>query len=192
MAEVVGGILGRNSGERFGESMLEGGDRAGLEGAQLLFNLCPAFFDRVEIGRVRRQVTERGAGLFNEIPDAIHFMGSQIVHDDELAGLQLRAQDVFEISPEDIAVGGCFDRHRSHPSGNTDRPQHRQCPPASGRNPFFDARAVPRASITPGHFCGDTALVNEDEPRRIDLSGFLPPELALRFDSLAVLLGGVE
>lgn len=192
MAEVVGGILGRNGRERFGESVLESGDRTGLERAQLLFDLCPAFFDRVEVWRVGRQVTERGAGLFDEFPDTVHFMGSQIVHDDQLTGLQLRTQDVFQISPEDIAIGGCFDRHCSHPSGNTDRSQHRQRSPAAGRNSFVDARAIQPTSITPRHFRGDAALVNEDELRRIDLSGFLPPELALCFDSLAVLLGGVE
>ena len=192
MAEVVGGILGRNGGERFGESVLEGGDGTGLECAQLLFDLCPALFDWVKVGRVGRQVTERGSGLFNEFPHAVHFMGSQIVHDDQLTGLQLRTQDVFQISPEDIAIGGRFDRHRSHPSGNAHRSQHCQCPPAAGRNSFVDARAVQPASVTPRHFRGDAALVNEDEIRRIDLSGFLPPELALRFDSLAVLLGGVE
>ena len=192
MAEVVGGILGRNCGERFGQSVLEGGDGTRLERAQLLFYLCPALFDRVKVRRVGRQVTERGAGLFNEFPDTVHFMGSQIVHDDQLTGLQLRTQDVFEISPENIAIGGRFDRHRSHPTGNTDRSQHCQRSPASGRNSFFDARAVQRTSVTPRHFRGDAALVNEDELRRIDLSGFPPPELALRFDSLAVLLGGVE
>jgi hypothetical protein len=51
---------------------------------------------------------------------------------------------------------------------------------------------VQGAAIAPGHFRGDTALIDEDELRRIDLPGFLLPELALRFDSLAVLLGGVE
>jgi len=172
--------------------VLESGDGTGLERAQLLFDLCPALFNRVKVRRVRRQVTEGGAGLFNEFPDTIDFMGSQIVHDDQLTGLQLRTQDVLEISPEDIAVGGRFDRHRSHPAGNTNRSQHCQCPPASGRNSFFDARAVQRTSITPRHFRGDAALVNEDELRGIDLSGFLLPKLALRFDSLAVPLSGVE
>ena len=192
MAEVVGGILGRNGGERFGESMLEGGDGTGLERAQLLFDLCPALFDGVKVRRVGRQVTKRGSGLFDEFAYAVHFVRSEVVHDDQLTGLQLGTQDVFEISPEDIAVSGRFDRHRSHPSGNTDRSQHGQCPPPSGGNSFFDARAVQRTSVTPRHFRGDAALVNEDELRRIDLSGFLLPELALRSDSLAVLLSGVE
>lgn len=192
MAEVVGGILGRNGGERLGEGVLEGGDGTGLERTQLLFDLCPALFDRVEVGRVGRQVAERRAGLFNEFPYTVHFVSSQIVHDDQLTGLQLRTQDVFEISTEDISVGGRFDGHRGHPAGNTDCSQDCQCAPAAGRNSFFDARAVPRTSITPGHLRGDAALVNEDELRRIDLSGFLLPEPALRFDSLTVPLGGVE
>ena len=175
-----------------GRASLEGGDGTGLECTQLLFDLRPAFFDRVEVRRVGRQVTERGAGLFDEFPHTVHFVRSQIVHDDQLTGLQLWTQDVFQISAEDIAVGGCFDGHRSYPTGNTDRAQHGQCSPAAGRNSFFDARPVQRTSITPRHFRGDAALVDEDELRRIDLPGFLLPEPALRFDSFAVLLGSVE
>lgn len=192
MTEIAGGILGRNSGECFGKGLLEGGNGTGLECAQPLFDLCPAFFDGVEIRRVGRQITERGTGLFNEFPYSVHFVSPQIVHDDQLTWLQLRTQDVFQISPEDITIGGCFDRHRGHPTGKTDRPQYGQCPPASGRNSFFDTRAVQRTSITSGHFRRNAALVHEDELRRIDLSGFLLPELALRSDSIAVLFGGVE
>ena len=192
MAEVVGGILGRNGGECFGESMLEGGDGAGLERAQLLFDLCPALFDRVKVRRVGWQVTKCGSGSFDEVAYAVDFVRSEVIHDDQLTGLQLRTQDVFEVSSEDVTIGGRFDRHRSHPSGNADRSQYGQCPPASGRNSFFNARPVQRTSVTPRHFRGDAALVNEDELRRIDLSGFLLPEPALAFDSLTVLLGGVE
>jgi hypothetical protein len=49
-----------------------------------------------------------------------------------------------------------------------------------------------RAAIAPGQVRSDAALIDEDELRRIDLSGFPLPELALRFDSITVLLGGVE
>ena len=192
MAEIVGGVLGRNNGEGFGKGLLEGCDGTGLKSAQRLFNLRPTLFDRVEVGRVGRQVAERGSGLFDEFSYAIDFMSAQIVHDNQLARFQLRTKDIFQISQEDIAVGGGFNGHSGHPAGNTDRAQYRQCAPAAGWNPLFDARALQRATIAPGHFRGDAALIDEDELRRIDLSGFPLPELALRFDSITVLLGGVE
>ena len=125
MAEIVGGVLGRNSGEGFGECLLEGSDGTGLESAQPLFDLRPALFDRVEVGRVGRQVAERGSGLFDEFSYAIDFMSSQIVHNNQLARFQLRTKDVFQISQEDIAVGGGLNGHSGHPAGNTDRSQHR-------------------------------------------------------------------
>jgi hypothetical protein len=46
--------------------------------------------------------------------------------------------------------------------------------------------------VATGHFRRNTAFVDEDDLRRIDVPGFLPPELALRFDALAVLLGSME
>ena len=71
-------------------------------------------------------------------------------------------------------------------------PQYCQCAPTAGRHSFFHACPVQSAPITPRHFRGDAALVNKDKLRRIDLSGFHLPELALCFDSFTVPLGGVE
>jgi hypothetical protein len=85
--------------------------------------------------------------LFDEFSYAVDFMRSQIIHDNQLARFQLRTKDIFQISQEDIAVGGGLNGHSGHPAGNTDRSQHRQCAPAAGRNPLFDARAMQRAAL---------------------------------------------
>ena len=171
---------------------LKRGDRTSFERPQFLFHLCPALFNGIEIGRIRREVAERGAGLFNEFAYTVHFVGTEIIHDHQLAGFQLRTEDVSEISQEDIAIGGRLNRHSGYPSGNTDGSQQCQGPPATGRNSLLDARAMQRTAVATGHFRRNTAFVDEDDLRRVDVPGFLPPELALRFDALAVLLGSME
>lgn len=192
MAEVVSGVLGCEGGERFVKGLLKGGDGTSLEGPQFLFHLCPALFDGIEIGRIGRQVAESGAGLLNELAYTVHFVGAQIIHDHELAGFQLRTEYVSEISQEDIAIGGRLNGHSGHPSGNTDGSQQCQGSPATGRNSLLDACAMQGTAVATGHFRRDAAFVDEDDLRRIDVSGFLPPELALRLDALAVLLGSME
>jgi hypothetical protein len=192
MAEVVGGVLGSECGECFVKGLLKRGDRAGFESPQLLFHLCPALFNGIEIGRIGRQIAESGASLFDEFAYTVHLVGAQIIHDHQLAGFQLRTKDMSEISQEDIAIGGRLNRHSGYPSGNTDGSQQCQGPPATGRNSLLDACAMQRAAVAPGHFRRDTAFVDEDDLRRVDVPGFLPPELALRFDALAVLLGSME
>lgn len=192
MAEIAGGVLWCESSEGLAKCRLEGNDRTGFKSTQLLLHLSPALFDGVEVGRVGRQVTERSSGLFDEFSDTIHFVSSQIVHDNLLARFQLWAKNLFQIGQEDIAIGGRLNRHYSHPAGNADGSQDSQCAPVAGGNSLFDACAVECAAIAPRHFCRDAAFIDEDELRRVDVPGFSLPEPALRCDTLAVLLGGVE
>jgi hypothetical protein len=124
------------------KSLLEGNDGTGFESAELLLHLRPALLDGVEVGRVGRQVTERSAGLFDEFSDAVYFVSSEVVHDDQLARFQLWAKNLLQISQEDIAVGGRLNGHNGHPAGNTDCSQYSQCAPVTGGNSLIDARAV--------------------------------------------------
>jgi len=119
-------------------------------------------------------------------------VSAQIIHNDQLAGFQLWAQHMLQIGEKDIAVGGGFHGHDGHPTGNADRSQYRHRPPVACRNPLIDTFAVSCTSVTPGHFRRDTAFIDEDELRRVDAACLLLPELALRLDSCAVLLGGAE
>lgn len=123
--------------ESFAESLLEGNDGASFESAELLLHLGPALLDGVEVGRVGRQVTKRSAGLLNELSNAVHFMSFQVIHDDQLAGFQLRTKNLFQIGP----IGGRLNGH-SHPTGNAHRSQYSQCAPVAGGNSLIDARAM--------------------------------------------------
>ncbi len=142
MAEIVGSVLGCEGSESFAKSLLEGNDGTGFESAELLLHLGPALLDGVEIGRVGRQVAERSPGLLNEFSDAVHFVSSQVVHDDQLAGFQLWAKNLFQISQEDISIGGRLNGHNGHPAGNAHCSQYSQCAPVTGGNSLIDARAI--------------------------------------------------
>src|ERR1700744_2297677 len=99
---------------------------------------------------------------------------------------------MLQVSQKDVTVGGSFNRHGGYPAGNTDSAQYGQRAPAACRNAFIQACAAQDAAIAPRHLRGDAALVEEDEPRRIDLPGGFLPELPLRPDPLGVLLGGMD
>ena len=57
---------------------------------------------------------------------------------------------------------------------------------------FVDSLAPRAAPVTPCHLRGDATFVQENQLRRIDLAGFLPPDTALELARSRVLLGGVE
>ena len=185
-------MLGGESTEGVGQSVLEGRKGAGLEYAESLFELGPAFFDWVEVGRVGWKIEQPGPGLADAFGYAIDFMCGQVVHDNNLTGLELWAENMIEVSQKNVSIGSRFDCHGGDPAGNADRAQYSQRLPAACRNAFTKPRDAHDATVASRHFRRDTAFVEEDELRRIDLFDFFLPEFSLSFDSFGILLCGVE
>ncbi len=50
--------------------------------------LREGLLDGIEIGRVGRQVAQLGSRRFDELANLVILVGRQIVHDDDVAGLQ--------------------------------------------------------------------------------------------------------
>jgi hypothetical protein len=184
-------LLGENT-KGVVDSKLKSRERACFESAEALFELCPAFLDRVEVWRVRRQIEQGCSGLADEIFHARDLVRSEVIQNHNLAGLELRAENLLQVSEKDIAIGGSFDHPSANPTGSTDGTQNSQRAPVACRNSFVHTLAAQRAPITPGHFCCYTAFVDENEALRIDLFAFFLPELSLRGDSLTLLFSGVE
>lgn len=171
---------------------LESGEGAGFESAEALFELGPALLDWVEVGRVRRQIEQRCSGRTDEFLYAGDFVRSEIVHHHNLSGLELRTQNVLQISEKDVAIGGRLNHHRAHPAGKTDGTQHRQGAPVACGNSFVDTLTAHRPPIPPGHFRCDPAFVEENEALRIDLFACFLPKLSFCGDLFPLLFGGLE
>jgi len=61
-------------------------------------------FDRVEVGRVRRQEQQRGAGGLDELCRFQRCMKCRVVHDREVVGRQARAQPGLQPGVEDRRI----------------------------------------------------------------------------------------
>ena len=192
MVEVSGSVLRGEDCKGVGKGILKRGQRACLQHTQTLFELSPAFFDRIEVGRVGWQIEKGGPGLQNAFGDTVDFVRSQVVHNHDLTGQQAWAQHVIEVSQENVSIGGGFNRHEGDPAGNADSAEYCQCSPAPGRNSFMESVTAHDAAIAPRHFGGDSTLVEEDEPCRIDLFGFFLPELSFCSDPPGLPLRGME
>jgi hypothetical protein len=60
--------------------------------------------DRVEVGRVGRQVAELGAARLDGLLDAVDLVAGEIVHDHDVVGLKGWGEHLFDIGAEDGAV----------------------------------------------------------------------------------------
>jgi hypothetical protein len=68
-------------------------------------------FDGVEVGGVSRQMAQAGAGSFDSLLDACHFMTGQVVGDNDIARLERGAQEVAHIAAEGRAIHGTVEHH---------------------------------------------------------------------------------
>ena len=75
-----------------------------LRGAHPMFDLGEGLLDRIEIGRVWRQIPEPGACGADHLPDSNGLVGAEIVHDDDVAGLEHRHELLLDIGAEAVAV----------------------------------------------------------------------------------------
>jgi hypothetical protein len=79
-------------------------NRALLSGSHPVLDLGEGLLDRVEVGRVWRQVPEPCASGLDHLPDGGRLVGAEIVHDDDVAGLERADELLFDIGAEALAV----------------------------------------------------------------------------------------
>lgn len=80
-----------------------------LNGALLIlphpvFDLGEGLFDRIEVGRVWRQVPEPGASGFDYLPDGFRLVASEIVENDDVAFAQGWREKMLDIGVEAFTV----------------------------------------------------------------------------------------
>ena len=84
MAEICGGLSGSKRLLSEGDGGFQCVNGSGFDLAELLLELCPTHLDGVEVGLIGRQV----ADSLNELANHIDLVGGQVVHHDDVPGLQ--------------------------------------------------------------------------------------------------------
>jgi hypothetical protein len=80
-----------------------------------VFEFGEHLFDRIEIGTVGREEQEPCSGTLDDLPDRVALVTAEVVHDDNVAGVEASEQDLLDIALEALAVdrpvkhAGCRD-----------------------------------------------------------------------------------
>lgn len=186
--EVVAALLRREARECLADRYPEVRHRAGGRAPQQRLQLCEHLLDRVEIRAVgRKEEQPRSCGL-DRVLHAGDLVGWQVVHDDDVVGLQHWDQGFGDIAAKARAVPGAVQqRGRAQPAraqgGRDGRGlvvAKRGCKPA--------ALAARRPAIAARHVGGSRGLIQEHQPVRIELGLRLEPRLARHPYVFALLL----
>jgi hypothetical protein len=84
-------------------------DRAGIGFAQQGLELGEDVFDWIEIGRVAGQEEQLGASGADQATHGFSLVAAEIVHDDDVTGVEGRHEELFDIGAETGAVNRSVD-----------------------------------------------------------------------------------
>jgi hypothetical protein len=153
-------------------------DGALLGGAHPVLDLGEGLLDRIEVWRVWRQIPESCASGFDQAAQGSRLVAAEIVHDDDVARLKLRNEDLLNIGAEAFAVDGTVEQARRGEAVAAQRAEERQRAPVA----MWREAAHPLAFWPPsaqwGHVGLDPGLVNKDQAPGIELGLPCAPALA--------------
>lgn len=110
-------------------------------------------FDRIEVGRIRRQVEEGRAGRFDEFADPRHLVSREVVHDDDITRGQDGDEHLVDVDEERITIHRSIEEERGGQPGAAEtrcESGRLPMPPGNGSNQALS----PRASAALAHHLG--------------------------------------
>lgn len=143
-----------------------------LNGAPLgvshpVLDLGEGLLNRVEVWGVRRQEPEPGAGRPDHCADGSRLVGTEIVHDDNVAGLERRHELLLDISPEALAVDRSVEDAWGRKFVAAQRPDEGQRAPVAVRSKAAQTLALRSPAVVRRHVGLDPCLINEDQSGRV-------------------------
>ncbi len=186
----IGATLGRSEARQArAEQGPERVDRPTAGLAHDGFEFGEAQLDGVEVGAVGRQEAQRRADGFNGVAHAVDFVSGEIVSDHDVAGVQRRHEDLFNVGEE----AGPVHRAVEDPGGG--EPRHPQrgdegaaLPPPLG-GVIGDPLAAGAAPIPPQEIGGDPGFIEKDEAGRVERRSGRRPLRAGGRDVRAIVFG---
>lgn len=163
MREPVPTVPLRDAMTRTPSYAAQGIGLARCEASDVLLLERPARFDRIEVGRVRRQVHKpdlsRGAGRC----DSRIMVRVEIVHDHDISCTELRQQLALQPSDEAVPVRGRKHAREDNPSGQTNGSEQREVLAPIHRNGVDEFLSPPHPGMAAAHRGVEPGLVEEDQ-----------------------------
>lgn len=123
----------------------------------------------VQVGRVRGQEAQRCAAFADQVIHLIALVSGQVVHDDDVARLEGRAQHLIDVDEEGLAVHRAVQHERRGQAVATQAGGEGGGLPVAERLAAEGASAPGCATVSADHLGVGARLVDEDQPGRIKI-----------------------
>jgi hypothetical protein len=135
---------------------------------------------------------ELGAGFDDGRADGRGAVAPEIVENDDVAGAQCRHEELLDVGTEDAAIDRPFDDAGLCQDVDSECRQERERAPAPIACKAQQALAFGAPAADRGHIGLDPGLIDEHQPRGIEMMARSLPSLTPPDDVGAMLLGCVE
>ncbi len=142
------------------------GDR---ERAKTAFEISPETLDRIQLRTVGRQINRKAASVEDRFADDVHLVDVEVVHDDDVAGIDPRRESLLHEAKEGAPVDGRFARHDLRSLSESDCADERHGLPRAKRSQALDALTTQRAAVLATHSRLHEGFVDENEALEICL-----------------------
>jgi len=151
------------------------GDGSLLSGAHPVFDLGKGLLDRIEVGRIWRQVPQPGTGGADHAAEHGCLVASEIVHDDDITALELRNKLLFDVGAKAFAVDGAVEHTRGGELVAAESGEEGQGAPVSLWREAAQPIALWPPSAQRRHISLDPGLVDENQPLGVKMGLLRPP-----------------
>lgn len=160
--------------------------------AQMRLQFAERHLDRIEVGRVWRQITQCRARRFDRLGNAGHLVHWQIIHRDDVAALECWNQTLPHVKQKHGSIHGALQHERRGHSAQAQAGHKGDGFPMTVRRVIDQPLAARATAANPYHRGVGRRLVDKDQPCRLEHPLLAHPASA-RADHLgASLLGGVQ
>jgi len=135
--------------------------------AQMRFHFAEALFNRIEVRRILRQISQARADRFDGLAHANDLVSRKIIHDDGIAASKRRGQTFLNIGDEGWSV------HRPVEDEGRDHSVVAQAGyegdglPMTVRRVTNQSNAPWTSTVEPHHLGAGSGLVDKHQPRRV-------------------------
>ena len=138
-------------------------DGSFLSGPHPVFDLGEGLLDGVEVGGVGRQIPEPCTGRPDHLPDGGRLMRAEVVHDNDVAGLEHRHELLLDIGPEALAIDRPVENAWRGEAVEPQGTQEGQRTPMPVGRKGTQAFALRPPASERGHVGLDPGLIDEDQ-----------------------------
>jgi hypothetical protein len=158
------------------------------DGAGHTFELGEDLLDGVEVGRVFRQEDEAGSDIPDRLAHRLSPVGAEIVEDHDVARLQRRDEELFDIGVEALAVDGPVEQAGRVDAVVAQGGEESRGLPLALRDLVDEALSPWRPAAQAGHIGLRPGFIDEDQPSKVDEPLIESPSFAVATYVRAILL----